>query len=442
MYRSIPRLAAVLTIIMALGPGPSGLVAQAAPESEVVDRIVAVVGDSVVLLTQLQEELQRLALTQNMTLPEAGPQLEAMTKEVLDTWVNRLLVLQEAENDSLIQTDESQVDETVSGQIDQVTQQFGGPTEFQQALAGDGLTLAEYREILRQQVRQEQIQQLFLQSRLRDAPPVELSEEDLLSAFQAARGQLQQRPKLITFDQVVLQPEASAESKAAARAKAESLLERIQAGEDFAELARRNSEDPGSAQLGGDLGWFRRGRMVKSFEDAAFALMDDEVSGVVESEFGFHIIKVERSRAGERRGRHILIIPDMTDADLARTRVLGAEVVASAKAGVPMHDLAVEHADPAAPDSLTVPFDQISELPPGYEAIQNAAVGDVVGPVEYKNSQGETRLAVIKIREIREAGAYTFEDVRAQLADQLKRQKQIAAILETLRSKTHIEIRM
>jgi peptidyl-prolyl cis-trans isomerase SurA len=442
MYRSIPTLAAALTIMMGLGPGPSGLVAQAAPESEVVDRIVAVVGDSVVLLTQLQEELQRLALTQNMTLPEAGPQLEAMTKEVLDTWVNRLLVLQEAEKDSLIQTDESQVDETVAGQIDKVTQEFGGPTEFQQALAGDGLTLAEYREILRQQVRQEQIQQLFLQSRLRDTPPVELSEADLLSAFQAARGQLQQRPKLITFDQVVLQPEASAESKAAARAKAESLLERIRAGEDFAELARRNSEDPGSAQLGGDLGWFRRGRMVKSFEDAAFALMDDEVSGVVESEFGFHIIKVERSRAGERRGRHILIIPDMTDADLARTRVLGAEVVASAKAGVPMHDLAVEHADPAAPDSLTVPFDQISELPPGYEAIQNAAVGDVVGPIEYKNSQGETRLAVIKIREIREAGAYTFEDVRAQLADQLKRQKQIAAILETLRSKTHIEIRM
>jgi len=81
-----------------------------------------------------------------------------------------------------------------------------------------------------------------------------------------------------------------------ARQKAEDLLKRVRAGEDFATLAKEFSEDPGSRAQGGDLGWFSRGEMVKEFEDAAFALKEGEVSGVVESPFGYHIIKVEEHR--------------------------------------------------------------------------------------------------------------------------------------------------
>jgi parvulin-like peptidyl-prolyl isomerase len=99
----------------------------------------------------------------------------------------------------------------------------------------------------------------------------------------------------------------------ATRAKAEEVLRRVRAGEDFAGLAREFSEDPGSKAQGGDLGWFGRGTMVKPFEDAAFALKPNEVSGLVESPFGFHIIKLEERRGGangqaeEVHARHILI---------------------------------------------------------------------------------------------------------------------------------------
>jgi parvulin-like peptidyl-prolyl isomerase len=98
---------------------------------------------------------------------------------------------------------------------------------------------------------------------------------------------------------------------APARAKIEGLLARARAGEDFAKLAGEFSEDPGSRAQGGDLGWFGRGTMVKPFEDAAFALKQGELSDVVESPFGFHIIKLEERRAqgsGEEvHARHILI---------------------------------------------------------------------------------------------------------------------------------------
>lgn len=100
------------------------------------------------------------------------------------------------------------------------------------------------------------------------------------------------------------------------RAKAEELVKRARAGEDFAKLAQEFSQDRGSKALGGDLGWFGRGEMLKPFEDAAFSLKAGEVSGVVETQFGYHVIKVEGRRTqngadgkpeDQVHARHILI---------------------------------------------------------------------------------------------------------------------------------------
>ena len=85
----------------------------------------------------------------------------------------------------------------------------------------------------------------------------------------------------------------------AARDKAEDLRRRAAGGEDFEKLAKENSDEPGAKESGGDLGWFGRGRMVKPFEEAAFALKDNEISQVVESPFGFHVIQVLGRRTGK-----------------------------------------------------------------------------------------------------------------------------------------------
>ena len=410
------------------------------PDGDVIDRVVAIVGDSTILLTQVQEEAQRLQL-QGVAVPEDAAGMEQFLRGILDTWVNRVLVLQAASNDSLIQLDEAQIDERVTQEIDQRTQQFGSSPAFQEALQKEGMTLAGYREMIRSQIRQEQIQQMFMQLRLRSMPPAEVSEEEMLEAFQGARGQMDQRPKLLSFDQVVLAPSPSEESKDAARAKADSLLAEVLGGADFEALATEHSDDRGSAPNGGDLGWFRRGQMVRAFEDAAFSLFDGQVSPVVETDFGYHIIKIERSRAGERNGRHILIMATVGEADVQRSRDLAVEVKSQAEAGANMRELWVEYSDPEAPDTLTVPFEDLSRLPLGYAtALQLAQEGQVYGPMEYQNARDETRIAVIKVTLIREAGAYTFEDVRAQLAQSLQQTKQIQDIIDDLRSQAYVEI--
>jgi len=254
---------------------------------------------------------------------------------------------------------------------------------------------------------------------------------------------MQQRPRILSIEQVVLVPAPSDSAKAAARATAQMLLDSISAGGDFQELAKEYSDDPGSAVQGGDLGWFRPGTMVREFEDAAFALLDGQVSDVVETEFGFHIIKVERSRVSERMGRHILIRAELGQADLARTRTRADTVLELARTGTPMDDLFDRFSDPLAPDTLTVAFEQLAQLPPGYDAMLRSAVeGEVVGPLEYQTAPGETRFAVVRVKSIREAGAYTFEDVKAQLADQLQRQKQVEGLLARLRAKSHVDIRL
>jgi peptidyl-prolyl cis-trans isomerase C len=90
--------------------------------------------------------------------------------------------------------------------------------------------------------------------------------------------------------------EASEEDKKKLKEKAEELLKKVQAGEDFAKLAEANSDDPGTKAKGGELGFFAKGAMVPAFEQAAFALKPGEVSGVVESDFGYHIIKVDEKK--------------------------------------------------------------------------------------------------------------------------------------------------
>jgi len=118
------------------------------------------------------------------------------------------------------------------------------------------------------------------------------SDADLHRLYDADRERFR-TPERVQVRHILLKTTGkSPEEDAKIKAKAEDLLKQIKAGGDFAELARKNSEDPGSATKGGDLGWVARGQTVKPFEDTAFSLKPKEISGLVKTEYGYHILQV------------------------------------------------------------------------------------------------------------------------------------------------------
>jgi peptidyl-prolyl cis-trans isomerase D len=163
-------------------------------------------------------------------------------------------------------------------------------------------------------------------------PPegVEISEEQVSALLAAREGEAKAlyEERLETYDvpeqvrarHILLrvEPGAPAGADEARRKEAEALHARLAAGEDFAKLASELSEDPGSKESGGDLGFFKRGQMVKPFEDAAFALEPGELAPVVRTDFGFHLLRVEERKAPELRTF------DEVKAELAR-EILGRE---------------------------------------------------------------------------------------------------------------------
>src|SRR6266704_2821042 len=129
---------------------------------------------------------------------------------------------------------------------------------------------------------------------------VEVKDDDVAEYYALHREDKFTEPEQVRARHILMKvaADAGADAKAAARKKAEELLAKVKAGADFAALAKESSQDPGSGAKGGDLGLFPRGRMTPTFEEAAFALQAGGVSDVVETPFGFHVIKVEEHRPG------------------------------------------------------------------------------------------------------------------------------------------------
>jgi peptidyl-prolyl cis-trans isomerase C len=126
------------------------------------------------------------------------------------------------------------------------------------------------------------------------AQKITVSDDELKSYYDSHTGEFK-TPEMVKARHILVKVEntASEDEKKKAKEKADMYLKKIKDGEDFAKLASEVSDDPSSKVKGGDLGFFQKGRMVKPFEDAAFSLKPGEVSSVVETQFGFHILKVE-----------------------------------------------------------------------------------------------------------------------------------------------------
>ncbi len=434
--------AGLLAGALALPPGRA--IAQQPIQS--LDRIAAVVGERIILLSEIDEEINQRR-SQGLQVPEDSAAVADLRRQVLDELIDDEVIYQRARSDTAITVSDQEVLGAVEEQVRQVRGQFRTEAEFRAALQGAGLgTPEEYRRWLTDKQRRAAYQQRLIGSLQQEGKlrAGTVSEAELRQAFDAAMQRTggRRRPPTITFTQIVVAPRPSEEARREALRRADSVRVELERGADFATMARRFTDDITTRESGGDLGFFRRGVMVRAFEEMAFSIRPGVVSPVVATPFGYHIILVERVLSAEVKARHILFSPAIGAPELAAARGLADSLATLVRGGASADSLARAYGDSAEPRSIG-PADRTQMDSTYAQALADATPGAVVGPFPLNaDVPTRTRFVVVQVTDVQPERDFAFEEVRDQLRSGLLREKGIRNLISDLRRQTYIDVRL
>jgi len=253
-----------------------------ASEKQPSEGTIAVVNGLVITQEDFDREMirvQRQFLNMGKHLKDS--QMPGIKKEVLENLINRELLYQETQRKG-IKIDEA----TINEQVMTLKKRFPSEAEFKGALAKANFSEAAIKTQIARGLAIEQLIGTYVTKK------ATVSDQEIKAFYEKHPGLFKQ-PEQVRASHILIKvdPQADEVKRAEAQKKIKEIQEKLQKGEDFATLAKALSEGPSKAK-GGDLGYFSRGRMVKSFEEAAFALRPNEVSDIVETKFGYHLIKV------------------------------------------------------------------------------------------------------------------------------------------------------
>ena len=189
------------------------------------------------------------------------------------------------------------------------------------------------------------------------------------------------------------------------------------------------------------LGCFRRGVMLRPFEDIAFALPVGRVSPIVETAYGFHIIRVDRAQPSEVKARHILIRPKIDSADVARARLEADSVRQALERGANFDSLVTKHHDPI--ENVVLPDLPRDSIPEAYrKAVGTAGANALVGPFPLPTPDNLNKWVVLRVTAATPAGDYPEDEARQVLRQQVGEAKTARRLLDQLRKQTYVAVRL
>ena len=440
-------------------PASTGKPAAPAPGAGVesgtqeLDRIAAVVNDDVVLQSDVDEQVY-LFLQRNNAQPESSL-VDTLRRQVLDQMISEKLIVAEAKRQG-ITVSPTEVERQVDQAISDARQRLGSDEAYKAQLARENLTEDKLREKYRAEVERQLLAQRLVQKQL---PPQTVTQAEAETYWKANPDKFPKMPAQVRLSVIQIPVTADSAALAAGKKAAVAARKRIVAGEKFAKVAAEVSQDPGSAKSGGDLGFFTRGTMDPSFEDAAFALKTGTLSEPIQSTFGWHIIEVLdrdtlRTAAGrdsvgpdgkkipEIHARHILIRVQLTDADAERAHKLADHVCAEARKGTEFGALVRRYSHYAGKsgDGGDIGFVATGGLQENIRrGIDSLETGQISDPLA--NAIGYN---IFKVTDRKPERAYTLDEVKNELpqaVSEIKQRERYDAWVKTLRSKAHVEIR-
>ncbi len=280
----------------------------AQPSNNVIDQVVGVVGNKIVMLSDLDAQYQQYLAQGNYANNEIKCQ-------VLDQLLLTRLLVHYATVDS-VDVSEGQVDGELEKRIAYFTEQFGGSTEKLEEYYQK--SIPEIKDEFRPLIK-EQLQAQAMQSKITGKAAA--SPADVKDYFNSIpKDSLPLINSEIEYAEIAFTITISKQEKERVKQRITEIRERVLKGEDFSTLAILYSQDNGSAKQGGELGFVPRGQLVPEFEAVAFKLQKGEISQVVETKFGYHIIQLIDRRGEQINVRHILLKPDLGSEDLLKTK--------------------------------------------------------------------------------------------------------------------------
>lgn len=402
----------------------------------VIDKTIAVVGNEVILISDLEEEVEMMR-AYGMMSDKKG------RCEVLEEMMASKLFLMQARLDSLT-INNDMVESELSNRMDMLKTNLGGEDEVAKQF---GKPIYKLRQEWREAIEDQNLTQQMQQQIASDVP--ELTPYDVQQYVDAADpADLPMVPIKYQLSQICIYPDREA-ANLAVKERLLTIRERIINGERFSTLARLYSQDPGSARKGGELGMASKSIFWPAFSDAAMSLKPGVVSQIVETPDGFHIIEVLEKKGDMFNARHILLKPEYTSEDREKafgvldslkTELANEAITFELAARFYSEDLPTrtnggQMADPNTGSS----YFEIDQLKPqDYAAIKNLKEGEISEPVESLDNEGRDGnlvYKIIKVDKIIPAHPATFNNDYTLLLQQAKQELQMKAIDDFINSK-------
>ncbi len=278
-------------------------------QEKVIDQIAVIVGKNIILESDIENQYYQYRMQGEIVGSESSVKCQ-----MLESMLFQKLLLNQAELDSVEITD-SQVDQTLEQRLRYFIAQLGSKEAFEDYY---GKTIPEFKEEFREEIK---IQLMIESAQQKITMNIDVTPSEVKSFFKSIP--IDSLPLInseVVIGQIVKKPPVSLEQKLLIKENLRKLRQRILQGEDLSTLAILYSEDPGSAKKGGELGLYGRGELYPEFEAVAFKLKKDEVSDIVETEAGFHIIQLIERKGEYVNVRHILMQPKVSPLDLLIAR--------------------------------------------------------------------------------------------------------------------------
>ncbi len=428
-----------LTIILLSLLMVAFLAAPGVCEREALDKIAAVVGDKVILASELASQMQLYALQANKT-PKTEAEVEKLRNEVLDQMISDRLFLIAAEKDTSIRVRPEEIDQALDDQIAQVTQNFPSNDAFLRALADEGLTLGDLKRRYRSDIEGQLLKQRFIGQKLQS---VSVSRHEVEEFYYRYQDSIPSQPEAVKLAHILIQIKPSPEVEDSVKTRLAELRQRILDGADFAAISAQHS-DLGAGVNGGDLGWISREEVVEEFARAAFNLSAGDISGVIRTQFGYHVIKCEGKREDQLRLRHILLAVNPSRQDTVRAGQLADSLLREIEAGAEFAVVGKEFSDDQATRAQggDLGWFAVRDLPNEFisEVKGWKTPGEVKGPI--LSRQG---IHILKLLEYQAETQYSLEDDYDEVKE-LARQEKTSRLIEEwiaeIRERTYIDYRL